>query len=192
MSDAVQSADLQAALAHHQAGRLDEADALYRQMLAGKQDDARLLHLRGLVAMTRDNIAEAISLLGRAARMSPLSVPVHLDLARALHAAGRFTQSAERYRQALAIDPGHADGWHGLAATLATVGQTQEAVQALRRAVALQPGRVAAHWDLAAAGQGGDAKALEALLVRADLAPEDRINAGFALAAMLDQAGRCR
>jgi len=190
MNDPALQPDVQAALAHHQAGRLDQAEALYRQVLTARPNDISALHLCGKLALARGRPADAVGLLGQAAHLLPSFAPVHLELATALHAAGRMAAAAERYRRTLAIDASLADAWHGLGITLAKLGHTVEAIEALRRTVALQPDRAAAHWDLAVAGHGESVQPLAAMLRRPDLPPKDRITAGFALAALLDQAGQ--
>jgi protein O-GlcNAc transferase len=45
----IESSDLRTALALHQAGQLDRAAAIYRQVLARNPDDAYALHYLGLL-----------------------------------------------------------------------------------------------------------------------------------------------
>lgn len=181
--------DLQAALQHHGAGRLEAAEALYRQVLAARPDDPRALLLFGRLLLARGNATEAIVWLERAVPLLPALGQSHAALADALYAAGRTMDAIERYRWALAIDPAIPAVWHGLGRALAVRGQTGEAIASLRRAVTLEPGLLAAHRDLAGAGCTDGAEQLERLLRRPDLPHEQRVEAGFALASLLDRAG---
>ena len=52
--------NLETAIAHHKAGRLDEAAALYRKILATDPDSADANHLLGLIAFQRDHHEEAL------------------------------------------------------------------------------------------------------------------------------------
>src|SRR5271165_1693392 len=89
------------AIAHHRAGRLPEAEALYRQvqMMAPRNFDA--LHLSGL--------------LGRALRLDPRSEVCEMRLGLALLAQGRASRAEERLRSAVGRKPALAEGWEGLA-----------------------------------------------------------------------------
>ena len=51
--------DIDQALAHHQAGRLLQAEAIYRRILKAQPDDADALHLLGVVAHQRGEHEEA-------------------------------------------------------------------------------------------------------------------------------------
>src|SRR5262245_47226841 len=65
-AEASTSAALQSALAHHGAGRLAEADAIYQQILGANPDHAEALHLSGVISHQRGNYEAAVSLINRA------------------------------------------------------------------------------------------------------------------------------
>ena len=62
---------MQTALGHHQAGRLAEAEAIYRQVLAQFPDHADALHLLGVLACQAGRPDAAIELIGRAIAINP-------------------------------------------------------------------------------------------------------------------------
>jgi tetratricopeptide (TPR) repeat protein len=64
-----------AGFAHHQAGRLDRAAALYRKALQREPEHAEALHLLGLIAFQRGEFDSAIELIGRALTSQTLSPP---------------------------------------------------------------------------------------------------------------------
>ena len=178
-----------AALAHHQAGRLAEAAALYRAIPEATPEHGHALHLLGLVATARGDNPEALRCLRRAAELLPRFAPAHANLGDLLRSNGRLAEAAERYRHAVAIDPAAAGAWSSLGETLATLGRMDEAISCLRTAIRLDPDLIAAHGALANAGQPEGMAQLATLLARPDLPVPDRITAGFALAALLDRAG---
>ena len=55
---------IEIAIGHHQAGRLAEAEAIYRQVLAQLPDHADALHLLGALACHTGHHAAAIELIG--------------------------------------------------------------------------------------------------------------------------------
>src|SRR5690349_21501330 len=81
---------LEGALAHHQAGRLVEAEAVHRQVLAIEPDNADCLHLLGMLADQKGSTAEAIGLIGRAVSIEPKHAAAHNNLGLVLQRAGHL------------------------------------------------------------------------------------------------------
>ena len=65
------AAPLNAAIAHHQAGRLKEADAAYRQVLAAMPKHFDAMHLLGVVALQTGRLDEAHALISDGDRDQP-------------------------------------------------------------------------------------------------------------------------
>lgn len=181
-------ADLAAAIRHHQAGRLDEAEAGYRALIAANPDDATPRHLLGIILLGRNQPEAALVELERAAPGLPDSAQLHADLGRTLFALGQYARAAPALRRSLALTPRQASLWHLLGRTLAFLGETEDAADCLRRCLSLAPDHVGALRDLAASGTTEVIAPLRRILARPDLAGMDRIHAGFALATALDQA----
>src|SRR6185295_4213946 len=80
---------LQAALAHHQAGRLREAEALYRELLAAEPGNSDALHLLGVAAHQLGRHDEAIVLIEKAIAADASRPEFHNNLGEALRALGR-------------------------------------------------------------------------------------------------------
>jgi len=62
------SNELQIAVEHHQAGRLAEADSLYRRVLEIEPDNASALHLRGVLAHQQARNEDAVGSIEKAIR----------------------------------------------------------------------------------------------------------------------------
>jgi Flp pilus assembly protein TadD len=75
--------DLQAALAHHQAGRLDEAEQLYRRVLAREPRHAAAFHLLGVTALQRGRLETAVEQISAAIRLNATRAPFHCHLGEA-------------------------------------------------------------------------------------------------------------
>lgn len=71
------------AVALHQAGRLDEAEDLYRELLRGNADDSVVLNLLGAVRLARGDADEARALLARSVAIDPDDPTAWLHLAEA-------------------------------------------------------------------------------------------------------------
>ncbi len=96
-----------AGLAHHTAGRLQQAEALYRKALQKDPAHPQALHLLGVIAYQCGQNALAIELIERALPRLQDLPDAHLNHGNALLAAGRAAEAAEAYRRALALQPDH-------------------------------------------------------------------------------------
>lgn len=145
------------AVERHRAGRLAEADELYRRILEVDRDNFNALHLSGQIARQRGDFSRAIDLTGRAAALQPYFMPAQLTLAQALRAAGRGREAAARFRLALALEPESAEFWRGLGGVLAAEGGSAAApaaIAAFNRVIRFNPKDAAARYDLGVALRG--------------------------------------
>ena len=136
---------LQSALQAHQAGRLDEADAVYRDLLVRHPDHPDALHLRGLVAHQRGDGATAVALIGGAIRVSPTVARYHNNLGRALALLGRLAEAEASYRHALDLEPGYAEAAKNLGGLYAERGQYEAAADCFLAAAQARPDDADAH-----------------------------------------------
>ncbi len=96
---------LQTALAHHQAGRLAEAMAIYQQILDTTPDDIEALRWLGSAAGQLGNTRLAITILSRGHALAPDHVEILLSLATMQRAAQAYEQALACYEKALALQP---------------------------------------------------------------------------------------
>ena len=129
----------QAAYQHHQAGRLAEAEALYRQILAVQPNHADALHLLGLVAHQVRRHDLAVEWIRRAIVLSPNNPAAHSNLAEAYRAMGKYEEAIASCRRALELKPDFANASLCLGNTFRERGQLGEAASAYRRALELKP-----------------------------------------------------
>ncbi|MDQ5977544.1 MAG: protein O-GlcNAc transferase [Verrucomicrobiota bacterium] len=139
MSHAQYQRLLQDAVVHHRAGRLDQAESLYRRVRAALPNHFDAVHLSGIVALQRGRTAEAVELLARAHRLGPQNASCALRLGLALIAAGRAAEAEPPFRAAVALDPKSADAWDGLAHCLKVLDRLSAAIECHQKAIALQP-----------------------------------------------------
>jgi predicted O-linked N-acetylglucosamine transferase (SPINDLY family) len=116
------------ALGHHRAGRLAEAEALYRQVLAVAPGHADALCLLGTIAHQVGRHAAAVELIAGAIASNPNSPDYHNNLGEALRALGRFDDAIAAYHRGLALRPRCPQISGNLAAALTQVGRAAEAI----------------------------------------------------------------
>jgi Flp pilus assembly protein TadD len=92
---------------------------------------------------------EAVTAYQHALLTGGPNADVCYNLATVLSLLGRRGQAAERFRQAVEIDPRYAEAWNGLGVMLEELGQLEESLVTYRAALQLRPGYADAHYNLA-------------------------------------------
>jgi tetratricopeptide (TPR) repeat protein len=144
------AASLQAGLEHHQAGRLDQAEAVYKAVLAADPANADALHYSGVIAYQRGDMGAAASLITAALARNPANAPAHNNLGNALAAQGQLDRAIDSYREAARLAPGYVDALVNLGAKLKQRGDLAEAAAAYREALAHAPAHAMALSNLGA------------------------------------------
>ncbi|MGN6388808.1 MAG: tetratricopeptide repeat protein, partial [Burkholderiaceae bacterium] len=138
------------AIAHHRAGRLAQADALYRDVLAALPDHPDALHLSGTVAYQTGQLDLAAERIGRAIALRPTAA-MHGNLGLVRQAQGRTDDAFAAFREALRLDPADAGAHGNLGNLLQATGRPAEAVECHLQALALAPDCAPAYCNLGAA-----------------------------------------
>ena len=136
-----------AAAVHHQAGRIQEAEPLYRQVLALEPDHPDALHLLGLIYRQTGRARQGVALLHRAVALRPSNPQYLANLGILLATLGQTDEAIATYRSALALRP-QAETFYNLGNALRSAGGLQEAADAFGKAVELRPDFVEAWSNL--------------------------------------------
>lgn len=89
---------IQLAVTHHQAGRLGEAEVLYRQILSAVPNHPNALHLLGLIAGQVGKVDDAVGLIGKAIAAAPNNPTFYFDRGIFLERQGKPDQAIESYQ----------------------------------------------------------------------------------------------
>jgi Flp pilus assembly protein TadD len=136
--------------AHHSAGRLDAAEALYRNVLARDANNPDALHLLGMLLNQRGHHGQAVELIRRAVVHTPQVAEFHNSLGTVLGALGRTLEAETEFRQAVALKSDYAEAYRNLGLSLRKQQRLEEAAIAFRRATHLRPNYGEALANLAA------------------------------------------
>jgi tetratricopeptide (TPR) repeat protein len=138
---------LESAVQLHQSGRLEEAESIYRQILAVQPDHPDALHLLGALALKAGHKEIAEKLIRHAIAVIPSNPIFHNSLGAVLRNSARLDEAAASFRSALALDSNFVTARGNLADTLRAGEQLQEAIDAYQRFLKMSPG---SPWALAA------------------------------------------
>jgi len=136
------------AIEHHQAGRLPQAEALYREILARDPSSVDALHLLGVIAHQVGRHDVALDLIGRAAILAPNNPAIHSNLGEAYRHLHRFDEAIASFRRALTLRPEYPDALNNLGSVLVAQGRFDEALTCFQQALALKPDYAIAHYNL--------------------------------------------
>jgi len=155
---------LRAALAHHQAGRLDEAERIYRDVLATNPGHPKTLYLFGLLCTAAGRYDQAIRLLTEATQAAPDDTEAAFHLGNAFYRKGDAEAALMQYRRVAEERPGYAEVFANMARAYHKLSRFDAAIEAAGTAVKLKPGLAEAHTNLGLALLAADrvAEAIEA------------------------------
>jgi predicted O-linked N-acetylglucosamine transferase (SPINDLY family) len=171
---------------HHGAGRLQEAEALYREVLQASPNHPDALHLLGVLAYQVGYAAAGLELIDRAIEARPDFAEAHFSRGNCLYGLQRFQDAVTSYERAIEQNPLYAEAYSNRGSALNSLGQCLAALESYDQAVRLKPDYVDAYANrattLSALGQFQAAVESydEVLFLRPDFA-EAHFNRGNAL-----------
>jgi protein O-GlcNAc transferase len=95
------------AVKHHQAGRLEEAEHLYRLILARHPAHMPARQLCGVIAHQTGRSDLAVDLIRKAIALKPDHAEAHNNLGNALKETGQLDEAIAEFRKAIALNPSY-------------------------------------------------------------------------------------
>jgi predicted O-linked N-acetylglucosamine transferase (SPINDLY family) len=133
-------ATLGQALALHQAGRLTEAEPLYRRVLELHPTHFDSLHLLGVLHYQQGRHDHAVRQIGAALLVNPNAAAAHNNFGAALTELKRFEEAAASYGRAITLNPDYAEAYYNRGNALKELNRHEDAVRDYDHAIALKPG----------------------------------------------------
>jgi Flp pilus assembly protein TadD len=142
------SAILETAIDHHQAGRLAEAEKLYREVLSADPQCASAWNLLGVMASQLNRHEVALQCLQNALQFDPNSPEIYYNVGMALQGLSRLDEAIAAYQRVIEVDPIHARAYNNIGAVLKDRRQFSEAMACLDRALQLDPNMAQAYCNM--------------------------------------------
>ena len=140
--------ELEAAMAHHQSGRLLEAENLYKEIIRADPDHADAIHLLGVIAHQGGHQRIALDLITEAIDIDSEKPAYYSNLGEVHLALWELPEAIDCYKSALDISPNFVQAYGNLGNAFKLQGNPDEAEAALQRAVSISPDYAAAHFVL--------------------------------------------
>ncbi len=140
---------MQRALQLHQAGRRQEAEALYRQVLAQQANHAAALHFLGLLLHQTGRSEEGLGLIEQSVTLQPGNADFLNNMGTVMRDLGRVSAAVDFFRGAVDIKPEQLAARDNLGSSLKQLGQFDAAEEIYRGTIGRNPFHVRARVGLA-------------------------------------------
>lgn len=125
---------------HHHAGRLREAERIYRRVLEVDPENPDALHLLGVAAHQSGNSERAVQLISRAIDLQPRNPSFLNNRGEAFRVLRQPDQALADYNKALALKADDAGALFNRALVLQDLGRLDEALASYDGAISIHPG----------------------------------------------------
>jgi predicted O-linked N-acetylglucosamine transferase (SPINDLY family) len=178
----------------HQAGDIEGAAKVYRDVLRQVPRESSALRLLGVVELQRSNLDEAEKHLSRALKINPGSADTHYFMGRVFWDRKRSDRAIFHLNRCIELDPGHVPALVSLGCAMQEKGDPNAAIALFERALTFNPNAADAWYNLGRACQqlGQPERALacyDRSIQASPRAPDTHAARGHLLAAMRDHEG---
>ena len=175
---------------HYSRGRIDEAIAVYRDVVTRRPDMAVAYRRLAYFQWEQGDPAAAIATLREALAKAGPDLETEVRLATYLTESGSLAEGTTMLERARSADPSRTETLNALGIAYARAGRTAEALAAFTRILEIDPRNVHAHENIGTVHLGRDMAAAAAAFTRAlELSPaSSRAHAGLGVVAL--DAGR--
>jgi predicted O-linked N-acetylglucosamine transferase (SPINDLY family) len=173
-------------LSLQQAGHLQQAEALFRQILSAEPNHPQALHFLGMLAQRVGKNEIAAELIRKALRFSPNYIEACFHLGVVLQNLGRMEEAVAAYQRLLNMRPDYLEALTNLGNALLALGRLDEAVASFRQVLTFKPDFAEAHNNLGMSlkAQGKLDEAVDSFRLAMSLKPDFAVahsNLGSAL-----------
>lgn len=139
---------LETAIDLQREGRLEEAAALFEQILAEDPHHLDALHLMGVLAYQNGEDDRALHLMEQALEIDPTHAVIHNSRGLVLHRMERHDEAIASYQAALKLEPLSAQAHNNLGNVLKDVERYAEAITHYQTAIEVDPRHLAAWFNM--------------------------------------------
>ncbi len=136
------------AIAHHRAGNLDQAAAIYAAILAEDPSSGVAMHLLGVIAHQRGDQSRARQLIEAALSFHPNDPGMLSNLGLVRQALGDHAGAIQAFQSSLFLQPLNKAAWFNLANLLSGTGRLDESIEAYQQTLFVDPNHAEASNNL--------------------------------------------
>ena len=134
-------------------GKLDEAEAIYRELVEAGSNNHEVYGKLGALFNIRGDSQNAIKFFTTAIKIKPSEPENHNNLGVALMELGKLTAAIGSYNNAIRLKPNYPDAHNNLGVALMRQGNLNAAIASYNIAIRLKPNYANAYFNIGAARQ---------------------------------------
>ena len=132
-------ADRQLGIAYHKQGNLDDAEAIFKQLLAASPNNTDLMYRLGKVYLDKGMLNDAGELFRQVLQIDPNNGAAHNGLANLFYRQHKLDDAMIEYRTALQLDPNLSDANLDLGNAYFAKGEFPQAAECFKKYTQLAP-----------------------------------------------------
>jgi tetratricopeptide (TPR) repeat protein len=136
------------ALVLHRNGNLDDAESLYRQVLAIDASHAQVLGMLGMLQLQRGHLEAGIEHLQASLQARPEQPDVLNNLGYALQIAGRLDEALANLDKAIALSPRYGNAYYNRGNVLHDMARYEDALASYASVIELHPDHLGAYVNM--------------------------------------------
>ncbi len=136
------------ALALISQGKLEDAEAIYKELIRAETKNFTVYGNLGVLLKRKGDLESAISSYNIAIQLNPNYPSAHYNLGNALKEQGNLDAAIASFNNALKLKPDLPDGYYNLGNTLKEQGNLDAAIASFNKALQLRPNHPEAHNNL--------------------------------------------
>ena len=133
----------------HEAGRFDEAEQIYRQILETAPNNPDIINLLGLIAQNKGLHQEAIAYFAKAIRLNPSHAPYQFNFAVSLEGIGKLREALDAYEKVITLAPDVKETYFKCGQMNKELNNDNKAQNCFHKALELDPNYLEAKIELA-------------------------------------------
>ncbi len=127
----VNKVKIQKAFSNHKAGNLQQAELLYKEVLAADPDNVDANHLYGLLSRQSGKSEIAVTYIEKALSITPNFPEALTNLGNAYQDLDQFEKAIDCYKKALSLNPNHASALRNIKIAYQILGMPEKATPSL-------------------------------------------------------------
>lgn len=143
------SKQLERALALQQDNQVDEAMAIFKDILSQTPRQPDALHGIGMAYAQKRDFAQAVYYLEQAVLVAPEIAQFHNNLGNAYKAITKIDEALIHYQEALRLKSSYPEAQNNLGTLLYRIGKYEEAAMHFQKAIRMDPHAIDTHYNLA-------------------------------------------
>lgn len=130
---------LNQAIAAHQAGNLDRAEAVYQQLLSENAGNTEALNAYGILHLQGGDLPAALGCFNKAVKLAPTVAKYHNNIGNVQMARNEAVAAIEPFGRAVELEPESADFGANLATARMISGDIASAEEEFKKALSIDP-----------------------------------------------------